>query len=332
MLKLQFSLVVTCYNEMRGLRRWRAEIERQSRRPDEIVIVDSASLDGTTEFLKAWAGADSRVRVIVQKCKPARGHNMGNEAAAYEYIVSTDMGVRIDPHWFEEIVRPFEEDPSIDVVAGNYCIDKASVHTAAARAEYYIQNGGFARFGPGFVVGNRSVAYTRRVWRELGGLPEDLSQYADDSVFGRQILQAGYMMAFAPKAMVYWSRPAHLRQFWKEVFNYGKGDGEAMIKVPIAFRLHQRHLLPRGMVPLMTALRFLQKQFSLRTIGRAVAHLDLSALLFMPLLLAGNGYSFGRGFLMGDVHGRVHCTACRKRLRTPHYALVTPRVSNLSRA
>jgi len=156
MLKLQFSLVVTCYNEMSGLARWRAEIEAQSRPPDEIVIVDSESRDGTATILKAWAETDSRVRIISQKCGPARGHNLGNEACAHEHIVSTDMGVRIDPHWFEEIVRPFEEYLGIDVVAGNYCIDKFSLHTAAARAEYYIENGGLAQFGPDFVVGNRS--------------------------------------------------------------------------------------------------------------------------------------------------------------------------------
>lgn len=314
MLKLQFSLVVTCYNEMRGLARWRAEIEGQSRQPDEIVIVDSESRDGTAEFLKAWAEADSRVRIISRKCGPARGHNLGNEACAHEHIVSTDMGVRIDAHWFEEIVRPFEDDPGVDVVAGNYSIDQASLHSATARAEYYIENGGLAQLGPGFVVGNRSVSYTKKVWRELGGLPEDLSRYADDSVFGRQILEAGYKVAFAPKAMVYWSRPARLRQFWREMFNYGKGDGEAMIKVPFAFRLHQRNLLPGELVPILTALRFLQKQFSFRVVGRAIAKLDFAALLLMPLLLLGNGYNFGKGFLIGDARGRLHCAGCRSRL------------------
>lgn len=326
MLKLQFSLVVTCYNEMRGLRRWRAEIEGQSRQPDEIVIVDSESRDGTGEFLKEWAQTDSRVRLIIQKCPPARGHNLGNEACTHEHIVSTDMGVRIDPKWFEEIVRPFEEDPGIDVVAGNYCIDKTSLRTAAARAEYYIENGGFAGFGPGFVVGNRSVAYTKKVWRELAGLPEDLTQYADDAVFGQQILEAGYKMAFAPKAMVYWSRPGRLCQFRKEMFKYGIGNGEAMIKVPIAFRMHQQNMLPRGLVPFVTSLRFLQKNVSFNAAMRSIANLDFPALLMMPLLLAGNGYSYGRGFLLGEARGREHCTACRKRLRTPLRAVIAPRV------
>lgn len=324
MLKLKFSLVVTCYNEMRGTARWRAEIEGQSRLPDEIVIVDNESSDGTAEFLKTWAEADSRVRIIRQRCSPARGHNIGNQAAAYEHIVSTDMGVRIDPHWFEEIVRPFEEDPSTDVVAGSYCIDKASVRSAAARAEYYIENGGLAPLGPGFVVCNRSLAYTKEVWRELGGFAEDLTLSAEDTVFGHQILEAGYKVGFAPKAMIYWFRPTRLRQFWREKFNYGRGDGEAMIKVPFAFRLHQRHLLPMALVPLLTTLRFLQRQISLRAIGQALTRLDFSALFFMPLLAAGNGYSSGKGFLIGDAHGRVHCIACRKRLRRPHHTTVTP--------
>ena len=311
---MNFSLVVTCFNEMRGLARWRREIEAQTRPPDEIVVVDSESTDGTTACLKAWAGMDRRVRVIVQKCKPARGHNLGNEAASHDHIVSTDMGVRLDPRWFEEIVKPFEEDNSVEVVAGSYEIEKDSLRSAAARAEYYLENGGRPRLEPGFVPGNRSMAYTKKVWRELGGLPEDLTQYADDSVFGRQILQAGYKMAFAPKAMVYWFRPNRLRDFWKEQFKYGKGDGEALIKTPFAFRLYQRKRLPKAMVPLLTAIRTLQKQISWQAVKSALVARDLPALPVMPLLLLGSGYYFGNGYLLGAQHGQVHCQACRLRL------------------
>ncbi len=312
---MKFSLVVTCYNEIRGLARWRQEIEAQTRPPDEIIIVDSESKDGTTKFLQGWASIDPRVKVIVQKCKPARGHNIGNEAAAYEHIVSTDMGVRIDPRWFEEIVKPFEQDPSIDVVAGNYCIDKGSLKTAVARAEYYIENGGFAQFGLNFVVGNRSVAYTKRVWREVGGLPEDLTQYADDSVFGRQILEGGYNVAFAPKAMVYWCRPPRLKQYWKECFNYGRGGGEAFIKTPFAFSLYRQGKLPAVLVPLLTGLRRVQTHFKWRAVNAALRNRDIVAVFYMPILLFGNGWSQAKGYLVGYTHGNTHCLNCRARLR-----------------
>lgn len=312
--KMNFSLVVTCFNEKKSLPRWYENILAQTRLPDEIVIVDSESTDGTTEFLQDWKKKDSRVRVIVQKCKPARGHNIGNDAARYEHILSTDMGVRLCPVWCESLIKPFEDDPSVEVVAGNTQIDKETVKSAAARAEYYIENGGEPKLGPGFIPGNRSVAYTKKVWRELGGLPEDLTFYADDSVFGQQIVEGGYNMAYAPKAMTYWARPQRLRDFWKEKFNYGRGGGEALIGNPIAFRLYKRGLLPRCLVPAISGFRTLTKKLTLRMIFKAVYKRDFIACLYIPILLFGNGFYHDKGYLIGDNWGEEHCQECRIRL------------------
>ena len=107
---MKFTLVTTCLNEMRSLPRWREDLERQTRQPDEIVIIDAQSTDGTTEALRHWAEQDQRVKLRVEKCNAARGRNLAIAMATHEHIVSTDMGVRLDPRWFEEIVRPFETD------------------------------------------------------------------------------------------------------------------------------------------------------------------------------------------------------------------------------
>jgi len=309
---MNFSLVVTCFNESKSLPRWYEDVRAQTRVPDEILIVDSESTDGTTEFLKQWGQRDERVRVIVQKCKPARGHNIGNDAAKYEHILSTDMGVRLCPVWCEELIKPFEKDSSVEVVAGSTQIDKETVKGAAARAEYYIENGGEPKLGPGFIPGNRSMAYNKKVWRALGGLPEDLTFYADDSVFGRQIVEGGYNMAYAPKAMTYWNRPHKLKQFWREMFNYGRGDGEALIKTPYAFKLHLKGM-PAFLVAPLTGLRIMQKQCKLSAITRAISRFDLPALFMMPILTFGKGWNFGKGYLVGYAHGNEHCLECRKR-------------------
>ena len=312
--KIKFSLVVTCFNEMESLPRWYENIISQTRQPDEIVIVDSESTDGTTQFLKNWSNRDEKVKIIVQKCKPARGHNIGNEAAKYEYIASTDMGVRLSPIWCEELIKPFEEDASIEVVAGNTQIDKESIKSAVARAEYYIENGGHANLEPGFVPGNRSMAYTKKLWRELGGLPEDLTFYADDSVFGRQIVEGGYKMGYAPKAMTYWERPQKLNQFWKEQFNYGRGDGEALIKTPFAFRLYKKGYLPKFLVPPLTGLRRMTRKPVIMGLRRALCKYDIFAFLYIPILEYGSGFHFGKAYLIGDIWGQQNCQECRKRL------------------
>jgi GT2 family glycosyltransferase len=201
---IKFSLVTTCRNEVESLPRWKQDILGQTRPPDEIVIVDAFSDDGTAEMLFGWAENDGRVLVLQERGNAAHGRNLAIERAEHEHILSTDMGVRLCPVWCEELITPFEDDAEVDVVAGNTQIDAQAIKGAVARAEYYVENGGEPRLEPGFVPGNRSVAYTKKAWRQLGGLPEDLTFYADDSVFGRQMIQAGCRTAYAPKAMTYW--------------------------------------------------------------------------------------------------------------------------------
>jgi len=312
---VKFTLVTTCLNEMRSLPRWREDLEHQSRQPDEIAIVDAESTDGTTEALREWAAGDGRVKLRIEKCNAATGRNLAIGMAAHDRVVSTDMGVRLDPRWFEEIVRPFETDPTVEIVAGSYAIDMDSVKSPAARAEYYVEGNGVPQLGPGFVPGNRSIAYTKKVWSELGGLPEDLTLYADDSVFGMQMIQAGYKMAYASYALVYWSRPARLREFWREMYNYGKGNGEAGIRTPAAFRFHKMGFIPAWLVAPLTAVRTLQKMIGQTRIREALSRGDLVGLAYVPLLLWGNGWNVGRGYLVGDKIGEIRCQSCRARLQ-----------------
>jgi glycosyltransferase involved in cell wall biosynthesis len=311
---IPFSLVTTCRNEMRSLARWQKSVHKQSRPPAEIIIVDAFSNDGTAEALFRWATEDSRVVVIQEKGAAAHGRNVAIENTKYEYILSTDMGVQLSPIWCEELIRPFEQDSIVEVVAGSTQIDRESVQTAIARAEYYIENGGTSKLEPGFVVSNRSVAYLKHVWHELGGLPEDLTFYADDSVFGRQILQQGYKMVFAPKAMTYWGRPRELRSFCRESYNYGRGDGEADIKKPYAIKLWEKCLIPPWLVPWLNSCRVIQKQFRFQAAAAAIKSGDIAALFSMPLLLFCRGFHSALGYLDGARRGRLRCMDCRQRL------------------
>ena len=43
---------------------------------------------------------------------------------------------------------------------------------------------------------------------------------------------------------------------------------------------------------------------------------DLVGLAYVPVLLWGNGWNLGRGYLVGDKTGEVRCQSCRERLQT----------------
>ena len=89
------SLVTTCFNEMRSFPRWKANMQAQTRFPDEIVIVDAFSTDGTWEAITDWAKEDSRITAIQEKGNAAHGRNFAIQNAKYDHVISTDMGVGV---------------------------------------------------------------------------------------------------------------------------------------------------------------------------------------------------------------------------------------------
>jgi cellulose synthase/poly-beta-1,6-N-acetylglucosamine synthase-like glycosyltransferase len=306
-----FSLVSTCRNEIAGVERWKADMLAQTRPPEEIVIVDAESSDGTTQVLNRWASEDRRVKVILQRSSPAAGRNIAIRTATNEGIVSADFGVVYDRDWFREMCRPLEEHQDVDVVAGSYTVDLASLRSAVARADFYLAGRYKVEFGPHYLPSNRAIAYRREVWRRLGGYPEDLTFSADDTVFGLQILRAGMNVAYAPKAICYWQRPLCLRDYWREAYNYGRGNGEANIYGLRVLRMFS------GKVPFLIKLTvsvLKGARESVRPALQALRNADFSACLAMPFLAAGKTYSYYCGWEAGLEYGSVHCLSCRARL------------------
>jgi cellulose synthase/poly-beta-1,6-N-acetylglucosamine synthase-like glycosyltransferase len=312
--QLDFTLVTTCRNEIRSFEQWKQNVIDQTRKPSEIVIVDAFSDDGTAEKLYDWARLDNRVKIFQEKGAAAHGRNFAISNAHYEIILSTDMGVRLSADWCEELISPFEVNPSVEVVVGNTCIDLHSIKSAVARAENYFENGGEPKLGPGHIPGNRSIAYTKKVWSKLNGLPEDLTFYADDSVFGRQMVQEKLTFAYAPKAMTLWARPQKFKEFFREQFVYGRGDGEAFIKTPRLFRIFKMH---KGVIKNVTLLHGIIQLFKVpfrRGLFRAFKSGDIKAAICLFPLMVGKGYNYAKGYIIGFSEGELKCHSCRSRL------------------
>lgn len=80
--------------------------------------------------------------------------------------------------WCQELIIPFELDKTIEVVEGNSCIDTDTIINNLGWAEFYFENGGYANLCEGHIPGYQSIAYKKKIWEELGKLPEDLTSIA----------------------------------------------------------------------------------------------------------------------------------------------------------
>src|SRR5262245_30098843 len=91
-----------------------------SRVPDEVVIADGGSRDGTLERLRERARSEARIRAIEAPGNRSVGRNAAVRASRAPLIACTDAGVETEHEWLERLTRPFEENPTVDVVAGFY--------------------------------------------------------------------------------------------------------------------------------------------------------------------------------------------------------------------
>lgn len=228
------SLVSTIFNDRNGLNTFFEAMGSQTRMPDEIVIVDAGSNDGTWELLQAESRRSDRpwkMKVIQEtRCNVARGRNLAIEAASGDLIVSTDIGCDWDIQWLEELVNPLEADSSIEQVNGSWAVRREELSSPWALTEWALKGDQKLEAGPESHCSSRSIAYRRNVWKALGRYPEDLTLAGDDAVYDYLSLAAGVKRAGAPKVRCYWHRHNSLKGFYKEAFRYGLGDGEAGIR------------------------------------------------------------------------------------------------------
>lgn len=223
---IKVSLVMTVKNEKSTIDSFLKSILTQKRVPDEIIIVDGGSKDGTVEAIKSFLNDLPIKLFIVENANIARGRNIAIKNSKYEYIACTDAGCKLDKDWLKNIIKYFENDASIDVVSGFYLPDTHTLfEECVAEVTYRKLN---TIKNDNFLPSSRSIAFKKKVWEEVGGYPEWLYT-AEDTLYDINLKKRGFKFVFAKDAIVYWRPRGSLKKLIKQMYLYGKGDGEAKL-------------------------------------------------------------------------------------------------------
>ena len=216
---MKVSLIATVKDAGPDLEGFLTSLRRQTRAPDEVVIVDGGSTDGTLERLRAAQG----IRVVeAPGANIARGRNLAVAEAAHEVLAVTDADCVLDPHWLERILVPIADGADVAMGAYRPLGDHLLQRAMAATNLPDIAELDARRFLPSA----RSLAMRRDAIEKVGGWPEWLD-VGEDMWVNLRWRTRRLDLRLARDAVVSWPLRADLRGTWTQYFRYARGDALA---------------------------------------------------------------------------------------------------------
>lgn len=165
----------------------------------EVLVIDSGSTDGTLEYLRAL----NDERVLVHEIAPAEfGHGKTRNAGAAmtqgeALVFLTHDALPANQQWLNALVKPLVQNPKVAGVFGRHI---AYPEVYLEDPALYAAEEGYRKFLHFF--SNNNSAIRRSVWAQHSFADVD---FAEDQVWAKEIIEAGYVKAYAHEAVVYHS-------------------------------------------------------------------------------------------------------------------------------
>jgi glycosyltransferase involved in cell wall biosynthesis len=233
-------LITTERNEKDTIAEFIESALSQSLQPDQIIIADGGSSDGTVEIIQDYIKKGAPITLVNAPGNRSVGRNAATAASRNEVIACTDVGNRLDADWLKHITQPFRDKPDAMVVSGNFKAEPETYFEKVS-ATLMLQSNDNIDLDT-WLPSSRSIAYTKTAWETAGRYPEH-TNFNEDTPFDLALRAAGYKFEDGLKAIVYWRPRPTLKEFYKQYYFYAVGDGLDAINYQSNLRLLLKYLV-----------------------------------------------------------------------------------------
>lgn len=220
------SVIVPVRDDAPHLARFLAALDRQTRPPDEVIVVDNASTDDSARIARDWGARVVSEPTVGIPFAVAAGY----DAAAGRYLVRADADTVPTDRWIEQLISALERDSDVVGVTGPgrfYALPRlVSVATSAVYIGAYVAATHLALGHAPFFGTN--LAFRKTWWNQVRNdvhLDTDVHDDMDLSfrvrphervVFARRIIVGMSPRPLAAASAVRWRRGLRtLRMNWR---------------------------------------------------------------------------------------------------------------------
>ena len=223
-MKEKISMISTVRNEEKNIKKFVNSIVGQTKRPDELIIVDGGSKDKTYEILKEYSKKYLWIKVYqLGGANIAKGRNFAIKKSHGEIIFTSDCSTIFEKDWIKKISNGF--DKKTDVVFGKYFVKPKTL------IEKFLVSRlpNWDKINPNkFLPSNRHTAFRKIVWKKVGGFPEHIKR-ADDNWFHEKAHVFGFKYKFVQDASVEWLLDRTLKTTLRLAFLDSKTEGFSLM-------------------------------------------------------------------------------------------------------
>lgn len=240
---MKISVIITILNEAKTIEALLLALVHQTKKPDEIIIVDGGSTDTTLAVIEQMSTRltlteKKIIKVFQKKGNRSLGRNYAIDKARHEVIAITDAGCIPHKDWLAELAKKANEvadkGKQAYVIAGYYDAKTTTPFEEAVVPYFLVMSD---RVNPhSFLPATRSMMLDRAIWQAIGQFNEKLSDN-EDYEFAQRIKSyeaktKKNVLYFTGEAKVTWLPPHTLTQFTKTIFRFARGDAQSKLWRP----------------------------------------------------------------------------------------------------
>ena len=220
--RMKISAVISTWNRRDDVAANVAALKAGTRPPDEIVVVDNASTDGTAERLEAEHPDVVVARMAHDKYGACETFNIGFKLTRGDAIAIMDDDVVATPRWLELLEARLLAEPETTAMVSSRVIEpgmpQAYQDAEVARGAYYAST--FRGCG---------TLARREVMQRAGWYDEHFFIYGNERDLSARVLGLGYRILQDPEPVINHGTPFgmkagprslyyHVRNFWLYAF------------------------------------------------------------------------------------------------------------------